>query len=363
MKRHVLARALVAPGLLGGLLACGIGGCSSSSGNGGGGDDGGTTADSSVPPDGATSDTGAATDAMTQADSGSTAPESGVISQDDSGTTADSGSSMGADSGGDAGNGAGDAAGDAPGTSDAAEAGPALTFCQTQSGLNFCADFDEPGALSPDAGALAWTSIVGSSAEVALSTAQAASPPDSLLVQLQNGPASPDQSAKVVEMITPASGVAQAIYQFDMYIATVPLANVGGFATDFQFLDTAGGTDQFGFRIGVFANTSGFDHADLEHNHPTLGGSDDIVNSIPITAGAWNHVEMVVAYSQASDGGNEVAFQLYINNSTTPAVDSTFPAPFAKAAFARFAAGMVYAFDSTNKDWGIYYDNFTLKLQ
>jgi hypothetical protein len=189
------------------------------------------------------------------------------------------------------------------------------------------------------------------------------SPPDSLLVQLQDGPANTDQSAKVVEMITPTNGVKQAIYQFDIYIATVPLANVGGFATDFQFLDTSGATDQFGFRIGVFANTSGFDHADLEHNHPTLGGPDDIISPIAITAGAWNHVEMVVAYSQGADGGDEVAFQLYLNHSATPAVDSTFAAPFATAPFARFAAGMVYAFDPTNKDWGIYYDNFTLKLQ
>ena len=73
---------------------------------------------------------------------------------------------------------------------------------------------------------------------------------------------------------------------------------------------------------------------------------------------------MVVAYSAlADDGGNSVAFQLYINRSATADVNANYPAPFSKAAFARFAAGMVYAFDGTNKDWGIYYDNFTLKLQ
>ncbi len=181
---------------------------------------------------------------------------------------------------------------------------------------------------------------------------------------MANGPANTDQSAKVVEWLTPTGGVAQAIYEFDMYIDTVPLANVGGFATDFQFLDTNGGSDQFGFRIGVFANATGFDHADLEHNHPTLGGSDDITSPIAITAKAWNHVKMSVAFSAlANDGGNSVSFQLYLNKSATAAVNANYPAPFSKAAFARFAAGMVYAFDATNKDWGIYYDNFTLKLQ
>ena len=73
---------------------------------------------------------------------------------------------------------------------------------------------------------------------------------------------------------------------------------------------------------------------------------------------------MAVAFSAlASDGGNSVSFQLYLNKSATAALNANYPAPFSKAAFARFAAGMVYAFDATNKDWGIYYDNFTLKLQ
>ena len=303
--------------------------------------------DSSAPPsEGGSSDTGTGQhDAKSPTDSGSTSPEGGGAV--DSGATTE------------------DAGTDAATAADASEASATATFCQTQSGLAFCADFDEPGALSPDAGAADWTSVVGTAAELSLSTAQSVSPSDSLLVALQNGPANTDQSAKVVEMITPANGVTQAIYQFDIYIETVPLANVGGFATDFQFLDTNGGTDQFGFRIGVFANTTGFDHADLEHNHPTLGGADDIVSPIPITAGAWNHVEMAVAYSTGQDAGSgdTVSFQLFLNHSITATVNSEFPAPFAKAAFARFAVGMVYAFDPTNKDWGIYYDNFTLKLQ
>jgi hypothetical protein len=344
MKRALrAAQGIAASGFLAGglVITSGIGGCSSDSGSSGSGG-----RDSSAPLEDATADSG--TDGATP---GTDAP-SGVTPTPDSGATAsDSGTTEG-DSG---------TAADAP--VDAPLEAAVKTFCQTQSGLDFCADFDEQDALSTDGGATGtWTQLVGS--ELGLSTAQASSAPHSLLVAMQDGPANTDQSAKVVEWLTPTSGVTQAIYEFDIYIDTVPLANVGGFATDFQFLDTSGGSDQFGFRIGVFANTTGFDHADLEHNHPTLGGNDDITSPIAITAKAWNHVKMSVAFAAlAGDGGDSVAFQLYLNKSATPAVDANYPAPFSKAAFARFAAGMVYAFDATNKDWGIYYDNFTLKLQ
>ncbi len=164
--------------------------------------------------------------------------------------------------------------------------------------------------------------------------------------------------------MTPASGVTQAIYEFDLYIdkvalSTDPNATNGGFATDLQFADN----DAFGFRIGIFANTTGFDHADLEHNHPDLGGNDDVTSPIALSASAWQHVKMSVAYSTGSDGGSEVAFQLYLNRSATAAVDATYPAPFAKASYARLAAGMVYAFDPNNHPWGLYFDNVTLKTQ
>jgi hypothetical protein len=247
---------------------------------------------------------------------------------------------------------------------DAADGAAPQTFCGSQTGLDFCEDFDNGNPLSLDAGtADFWTALVSTGTELALSTAQAASPPSSLLVALPDGTVNGDRSAKVVKMITPTNGVSQAIYEFDMYIATVPLANTGGFATDFQFQDD-NGSDTFGFRIGVFSNTTGFDHADLEHNHPSLGGSDDITSPVGITFGAWNHVKMVVAYSAlANDGGNNVAFQLYLNRSTTADLNANYPAPFPKATFARFAAGVVYAFDAQNKGWSIYYDNFTLKLQ
>ncbi len=250
---------------------------------------------------------------------------------------------------------------------DAAIEASTQSFCQGQSGLDFCADFDEANALSPDASlASAWTQLVGTPAELTLSTAQASSAPNSLLALLARGP-DPDHSAKVVKMITPSNGVTQAIYEFDMYIANVPAAaagvNPGGFATDFQF-DDSPGNDSFGFRIGVFSNGTGFDHADLEHNHPDLGGPDDITSPIALSAGAWQHVKMVVAYAAVPlDGGNDVAFQLYLNRSAVPDVNAIYPAPFGKAPFARLAAGMVYAFQATEKDWGIYYDNFTLKVQ
>jgi hypothetical protein len=246
--------------------------------------------------------------------------------------------------------------------------GAAPTFCSQQVGLAFCADFDEPNSLSTDAGASPWTQLVGTMAELSLSTAQAMSPPTSLLAALAIGPANTDQSAKVVEWVTPTTGVAQAIYEFDMLIAHLPLG-AGGFATDFQFVDVGGNSDQFGFRIGLFSNASGgLDHADLEHNQPVLGAGDINAGSIPLVAGAWQHVKMVVAYSASTtdagaDAGDIVHFQLYIDQNATAAVDAIYPAPFTRAPFARFAAGIVYAFDGTNKDWSIYYDNFTLALQ
>jgi hypothetical protein len=343
-----------------GMLAAGsIGACSSddsSTGGGGGGNGDSGTTPSADAGNGVDNDTGTVVQNpgpdSSVADSSTGAADTSVPAKDSS-TPADS--SPGTD--------ASDAnvADSTPGPDSALP----QTFCGKQTGLDFCDDFDTTDPLSLDGGLLsAWTQTVGSTDELALSTAQAASAPSSLLVQLADGAVNGDRSAKVVKMITPTNGVSQAIYEFDMYIATVPLFNTGGFATDFQFDDTAGGSDQFGFRIGVFSNTTGFDHADLEHNHPVLGGNDDITSPIGITAGAWNHVKMVVAFSAlANDGGNNVAFQLYLNKSATADVNANYPAPFAKAAFARFAAGMVFAFDPTNKDWGIYYDNFTLKLQ
>jgi hypothetical protein len=343
MKRAVCARYLIVSGLLaaGGVFACNDddndgGGPTSPSVDGGSGSSGSSSG---------TTQTG--TDSGGAQDSASSTPDSGGSQTSDSGDdTTDSGNTA-SDSG------SGDAGTDA-----------ATTFCKSQQGLAFCDDFDDDGALSLDAGLASWTSLVSNGTEITTSSAQAVSAPNSMLMALLDGPANTDQSAKVVKMITPANGVTQAVYEFDMYIATVPLAAVGGFATDFQFDDVGGASDQFGFRIGVFANATGFDHADLEHNHPVLGGPDDSVSPIGITAGAWNHVKMSVAYSAlADDAGDNVSFQLYINKNATAVVDEQYPAPFAKAPFARFAAGMVYAFDATNKDWGIYYDNFTLKIQ
>ena len=263
-----------------GMLAAGsIGACngddnSGLSGSGGGNGDSGTT--SSSPDAGAqSSDTGTGTSPGLDASQGA---DTSVAS--DSGSGLDSSSPGDASKTTDAGSDAGSNASDASDGS-TADAAP-QTFCAGQTGLDFCEDFDDANPLSLDAGAPDyWTALVGTTAEVAVSSAQYSSAPNSLLVQLADGPANTDQSAKVVKMITPASGVTQAIYEFDMYIASVPLFNTGGFATDFQFDDVGTATDQFGFRIGVFSNTTGFDHADLEHNHPVLGGNDDITSPNP----------------------------------------------------------------------------------
>jgi hypothetical protein len=281
--------------------------------------------------------TDAGRDSTSAADSGAAAGDSGPLA--DSGPIADS------------------SAGDAP-----------VGYCAGQSGLTFCADFDESNSLFGP-GSAGWSQIIPGAPEIGVSSALSVSPPNALFATLPEGPGG-DQSAQVVELISPTSGVAQATYQFDIYVATLPVpasGTVGGFVADFQFDDNTedggAGSDTFGFRIGLFANPTGFDHADLEHNHPDIGGSDDIFGPIPLNPGSWNHVEMVAAFSAGSDGGATVAFTLYMNGSTAPAVEESFPARFTSAPFARIAAGMVYAFDSTYKDWGIYYDNITLKLQ
>lgn len=316
------------------------------------GDDSGSTSN----PDGGST----TTDSGSGGDSTTTNPDSGQ--KVDSGTQSDTGTPQ-SDTG------TGSETGSGTDSGDASDGAAAKSFCQSQAGLDFCNDFDLPNPLSsdPDAGANAWSAVVGSAAEVATSTVQAKSQPNSVLISLPLGSVNGDRSAKVVKMITPSAGVAQAIYEFDLYIDHVPANGAGGFATDFQFSDTSAGSDRFGFRIGLFSKAVDggvvFDHADVEHNHPDLGGGDDIISPINITAGAWNHVKMVVAYGAGADGGNEVAFQLFLNGATTADVNATYPAPFAKAPFARFAAGMVFAFDGQNKDWGLYYDNFTLKLQ
>jgi hypothetical protein len=316
-------------------------------------DDGGSAGatDSGAAPDGTTAhaDSGAGdagSDATLPGDSGS--PENDAAASQDGG-------------------GNGDAAMDG-GSVDAA-----VTFCQSQTGLAFCADFDQPSALSLDAGAFdagsypgeasdIWDSLATPS-EISVSTTRAASAPSSVLFQLGTG-ADGNQSVKAVKQVTPAAGVTQAVYEFDLFIDKVALSTDpnntnGGFATDLQFDDG----DSFGFRIGIFANTTGFDHADLEHNHPDIGGNDDVTSPIALSASAWQHVKMAVAYSTGSDGGSEVAFQLYLNRSATAAIDATYPAPFARARYARLAAGMVYAFDPNNHPWGLYFDNVTLKTQ
>jgi hypothetical protein len=257
----------------------------------------------------------------------------------------------------------------------------AQTFCGLQSGLAFCADFDEPGALwAPDGGAsTVWTSITGTSVDLSLSTVQSTSTPDSLLMIA--GQADMPSSVKVVKQIS--GTVTQAIYEYDINLATVPTVGyAGGFATDFQFNDTSpAATDSFGFRIGVFNaqfTASQPFSADFEHNtdNGTGGGcgpcgttTDGGVLALPLETGSWQHVKIAVAFSAAaSDAGDagppgRVSVQLYLNKSSTATLDMTFPAPFAAAPFARISTGLADTWTATNDNWEIYYDNITLKVQ
>jgi hypothetical protein len=245
----------------------------------------------------------------------------------------------------------------------------AVDFCSAQTGLAFCDDFDQSWALEP--GGIGFdtilNSLVNTSNSLSISTLRAVSAPDSLLVTMidQGG------DAKVARTITQT--VAAATYEYDIYIAQLPMAATGTFASDFQFTDTnangSQGADQFGFRVAIFSKADGtFDHLEVQHNAPSLPNTPDTIYTVAFTAGSWHHLAFSAAFSATgtpTDGGapGQVSFQTYVDHSTTPAVDVTAAAPFVTAPFARISAGIVYAFDGNNKNYVFSYDNVTLKLQ
>jgi hypothetical protein len=245
----------------------------------------------------------------------------------------------------------------------------AVDFCSAQTGLAFCDDFDQPWALEP--GGIGFdtvlNSLVNTSNSLSISTLRAVSAPDSLLVtMIDHG-----SDAKVAKTITQT--VAAATYEYDIYIDQLPMAATGTFASDFQFTDTnsngSQGADQFGFRVAIFSKADGtFDHLEVQHNAPSLPNTPDTIYTVDFTSGAWHHLAFAVAFSASgtpTDGGapGQVSFQTYVDHSATPAVDVTAAAPFVTAPFARISAGIVYAFDSNNKNYVFSFDDVTLKLQ
>jgi hypothetical protein len=91
--------------------------------------------------------------------------------------------------------------------------------------------------------------------------------------------------------------------------------------------------------------------------------------AVPLQTGAWQHVKIAVAFSAApADAGDagpagSVSVQLFLDRSPEAVVDTTFPAPFTSAPFARISAGLVDTWTSNVDNWSIYYDNITLALQ
>jgi hypothetical protein len=243
----------------------------------------------------------------------------------------------------------------------------AVDYCSAQTGLAFCNDFDQTWALEP--GGIGFdtvlNSLVDTTNSLQISSLRAVSAPDSLLVTMIDDGA----DAKVAKTVTQT--VAAATYDYDLYIAQLPMAATGTFASDFQFTDTnANGTqgaDQFGFRVAIFSKADGtFDHLEVQHNAPSLPNTPDTLYTVAFSAGAWHHLTFAAAFSAApTDGGapGQVSFQTYVDHATTPAVDVTAAAPFVTAPFARISAGIVYAFDGNNKNYVFSYDNMTLKLQ
>ncbi len=290
----------------------------------------------------------------TDGDSGTTARDASLS---DTGTGRDSGTTL-------PGNDAAVPTADAAATPDAADAaappGPDAAdatppgFCATQAGLAFCADFDTPSVLSADGGISAWDSLrQNPSTEITQSSARAVSAPYSALfatvaTDIEPGPAG-------FKTVTPAAGVSSAIYEFDIYVDKVP-AGKGGFLTDFQFQDG----DNFGYRMIVNADAAGaLASATVEHNP---GNTPSPLTGF--TFGAWHHMKFALELSTlAADAGNNAHFTAFLDRAATPVIDTNSSAPFAKAAFARIAAGVVFSFDGAARGWGISYDNVTLKVQ
>jgi hypothetical protein len=115
--------------------------------------------------------------------------------------------------------------------------------------------------------------------------------------------------------------------------------------------------------------------ADFEHN-AAIGGCGPCALSVdagssglPLLTGVWQHVKIAVAFSAAANDAGDagspgtVSVQLYLNKSATATIDTTFPAPFTTAPFARISTGLVDTWTSGNDGWEIYYDNVTLKVQ
>jgi hypothetical protein len=298
-------------------------------------------------------------------DAGQTSQDASTM--DSSHASIDSGGSNVDSSSGDASSPPVDASNDAADSAPPVEA--AVDYCAAQTGLAFCNDFEQTWALEP--GGIGFdtilNSLVDTSNSLQISTLRSVSAPDSLLVtMIDNG-----SDAKVGKTMTQT--VAAATYEYDIYIAQLPMAATGTFASDFQFTDTnANGTqgaDQFGFRVAIFSKADGtFDHLEVQHNAPSLPNTPDTIYTVAFTAGTWHHLAFSAAFSAATsptDGGapGRVSFQTYVDHSTTAAIDVTAAAPFVTAPFARISAGIVYAFDSNNKDYIFSFDNMSLKLQ
>ena len=239
-----------------------------------------------------------------------------------------------------------------PDAADAADAAPP-GFCATQAGLAFCDDFDGTLALSGDGGVGSWDNVrQNPTTQITLSSARAVSTPYSAL--FANAAGDPEPGPAVFKTITPAAGVTGAIYEFDIYVDKAPVGT-GGFVSDFQFQDG----DNYGFRMIVDTDGTGaLNNARIEHNPGNIA-----TNLNGFSFGAWHHLKFAMELSTlAADAGNNAHFTAYLDKGATPVVDVNYDAPFAKAAFARIAAGLVYPFGGA-RGWAVSYDNVTLKLQ
>ena len=288
--------------------------------------------------------TGSGTDASVKdaarSDAGTTIPQTDASIAFDASTTADAADAASPQ----------DSA--VPDAADAADATPP-NFCATQAGLAFCTDFDDTLALSGDGGVGSWDNVrQNPTTQITLSNARSVSTPYSAL--FANAAGDPEPGPAVFKTITPAAGVTSAIYEFDIYVDKAPVGS-GGFVSDFQFQDG----DNYGFRMIVDTDGTGaLNNARIEHNPGNIPS-----NLTGFSFGAWHHMKFAMELTTlAADAGNNAHFTAYLDKGATPVVDVNYDAPFAKAAFARIAAGLVYPFGGA-RGWAVSYDNVTLKLQ
>lgn len=240
---------------------------------------------------------------------------------------------------------------------------PPKGFCESQSGVAFCDDFDTPNALTP--GSTKWDFLEPVTPPVlTLSTVQAVSKPNALLADF---PGEPTAVGLRFAKTLPKADLTEAEWEFDLRFEALP-ADIGFFLTDFQFSDD-GGVDRFGYRLVVFSNGEGkVNDVRVEHNRHISGAPDVLEPFFPqgtFKDQTWQNVKMNASFRFAGEGSatkDEVRFRLWLDRGATPIFDQTYDgAPRSKITLARIA-GLPFLFQK-KAGHKLYWDNVAVRTK